>query len=400
MKSTNQYNYYLPPELIAKQPATPRDSSRLFIYDTKTDEIVFDKFNNLDKYLPKKSFLVMNDTKVLPARVEMKKATGGKVRVLFLVNEIMSSSQYQVLSIEQNTIRIFVDRKVDVGDKLFFDSQYFVTVIGQGEHIFTVQFDFSIGELFRILEKKGTMPIPLYIKNSPLSRNDLLHKYQTIFARVPVGTRLIGRSAAAPTASLHFTNRLLSKLEKKRINKTFITLHVGMGTFASVTDVNIRQKKLHEEYFEINNETLQLINLMKQEGKKLVAVGTTVVRTLESAEISLRQGRGQLESVMKRGHSGEEQSDDSRIKLRRFWTSQNGKDTFISKTDLFIQSGFKFQYVDSLITNFHLPGSSLMMLVEAFLQHKQAKHHLVNLYQIAIKEKFRFYSFGDGMLIR
>ena len=400
MKSINQFDYYLPPESIAKQPAVPRDYSRLFVYDTKTNEIVFDKFYNLDKYLPKKSFLVMNDTKVLPARVEMKKATGGKVRVLFLVNEIMSSSQYQVLSIEQNTIRIFVDRKVDVGDKLFFDSQYFVTVIGQGEHIFTVQFDFSIGELFRILEKKGTMPIPLYIKNSPLSRNDLLHKYQTIFARVPVGTRLIGRSAAAPTASLHFTNRLLSKLEKKRINKTFITLHVGMGTFASVTDVNIRQKKLHEEYFEINNETLQLINLMKQEGKKLVAVGTTVVRTLESAEISLRQGRGQLESVMKRGHSGEEQSDDSRIKLRRFWTSQNGKDTFISKTDLFIQSGFKFQYVDSLITNFHLPGSSLMMLVEAFLQHKQAKHHLVNLYQIAIKEKFRFYSFGDGMLIR
>ncbi|PJB87781.1 hypothetical protein CO083_05210 [Candidatus Roizmanbacteria bacterium CG_4_9_14_0_8_um_filter_34_12] len=400
MKSINQFDYYLPPESIAKQPAVPRDYSRLFVYDTKTNEIVFDKFYNLDKYLPKKSFLVMNDTKVLPARVEMKKATGGKVRVLFLVNEIMSSSQYQVLSIEQNTIRIFVDRKVDVGDKLFFNSQYFVTVTAQEEHIFTVQFDFSIGELFRILEKKGTMPIPLYIKNSPLSRNDLLHKYQTIFARVPVGTRLIGRSAAAPTASLHFTNRLLSKLEKKRINKTFITLHVGMGTFASVTDVNIRQKKLHEEYFEINNETLQLINLMKQERKKLVAVGTTVVRTLESAEISLRQGRGQLESVMKRGHSGEEQSDDSRIKLRRFWTSQNGKDTFISKTDLFIQSGFKFQYVDSLITNFHLPGSSLMMLVEAFLQHKQAKHHLVNLYQIAIKEKFRFYSFGDGMLIR
>ena len=400
MKSINQFDYYLPPESIAKQPAVPRDYSRLFVYDTKTNEIVFDKFYNLDKYLPKKSFLVMNDTKVLPARVEMKKATGGKVRVLFLVNEIMSSSQYQVLSIEQNTIRIFVDRKVDVGDKLFFNSQYFVTVTAQEEHIFTVQFDFSIGELFRILEKKGTMPIPLYIKNSPLSRNDLLHKYQTIFARVPVGTRLIGRSAAAPTASLHFTNRLLSKLEKKGINKTFITLHVGMGTFASVTDVNIRQQKLHEEYFEINNETLQLINLMKQERKKLVAVGTTVVRTLESAEISLRQGRGQLESVMKRGHSGEEQSDDSRIKLRRFWTSQNGKDTFISKTDLFIQSGFKFQYVDSLITNFHLPGSSLMMLVEAFLQHKQAKHHLVNLYQIAIKEKFRFYSFGDGMLIR
>ena len=400
MKSINQFDYYLPPESIAKQPAVPRDYSRLFVYDTKTNEIVFDKFYNLDKYLPKKSFLVMNDTKVLPARVEMKKATGGKVRVLFLVNEIMSSSQYQVLSIEQNTIRIFVDRKVDVGDKLFFNSQYFVTVTAQEEHIFTVQFDFSIGELFRILEKKGTMPIPLYIKNSPLSRNDLLHKYQTIFARVPVGTRLIGRSAAAPTASLHFTNRLLSKLEKKGINKTFITLHVGMGTFASVTDVNIRQKKLHEEYFEINNETLQLINLMKQERKKLVAVGTTVVRTLESAEISLRQGRGQLESVMKRSHSGEEQSDDSRIKLRRFWTSQNGKDTFISKTDLFIQSGFKFQYVDSLITNFHLPGSSLMMLVEAFLQHKQAKHHLVNLYQIAIKEKFRFYSFGDGMLIR
>lgn len=408
MKSTNQFDYYLPPELIAKQPAVPRDFSRLFVYDTKTDEIVFDKFYNLDKYLPKKSFLVMNDTKVIPARVVMEKVTGGKVRVLFLVNEIVSSSQYQVLSIKQNTVRIFVDRKVNVGERLYFDSQHFITVISQEEHIFTVEFDFSIDKLFQILEKKGTMPIPLYIKNSPLNRDELLHKYQTIFAQKK-------GSAAAPTASLHFTNRLFRKLEKNKIDKTFITLHVGMGTFAPVTDVNIKQKKLHEEYFEINNKTLQLINLLKQEGKKLVAVGTTVVRTLEAfakknIKFQILNSKSQINTKFQMQKTKQNALENLNLKNSDlFRISDFGfRNSIIGKTDLFIQPGFKFQYVDSLITNFHLPGSSLMMLVEAFLQHKTrnnsapgtAKRHLVDLYKIAIKEKFRFYSFGDGMLIK
>jgi len=436
---SKQYEYYLPPELIAKQPAVPRDSSRLFVYDTKTNEIVFDRFYNLTKYLPLQSFLVMNDTKVIPARITMRRSPlrptergfeghaplrpdqselrlgQGKVRVLFLVNEL-KNDQFSIFNnqsivndqvINKNTIRVFVDRKVSVGDKLFFDSQHFVTVINQQEHIFTVQFDFGIDKLFSLLEKRGTMPIPLYIKNTPLNRNELLQKYQTIFARVPVGTRLIGRSAAAPTASLHFTNRLFRKLEKKGIDKEFITLHIGMGTFAPVTDVNIKQKKLHEEYFEINNNTLQLINKLKQEGKRMVAVGTTVVRTLESLpNLSLRvppkAGRGNPITNRTSYING--------IALVVPLTGVLGlpRNDIVNKTDLFIQPGFKFQYVDSLITNFHLPGSSLMMLVESFLQHKTrhntapgvAKRSLIDLYKIAIKERFRFYSFGDGMLIK
>jgi len=397
MTTSSLYDYNLIPELIARQPAVPRDFSRLFVYDTETDEIVFDRFYNLAKYLPSESFLVMNNTKVIPARVEMRKVSGGKVRALFLVNEL-NNDQFSMINfqpaspklpakgevrqgrqrgesisndqiINKNKIRAFIDRKLSIGDKLFFNSQYFVTVIDQHEHIFTVEFNFSTAELFRVLEKKGTMPIPLYIKNTPLSRDELLHKYQTIFAHNK-------GSAAAPTASLHFTNRLFKKLEKKGISKEFITLHVGMGTFAPVTDDQMKQKKLHEEYFEINNNTLHYIDISKSEGKKIVAVGTTVARTLEAFASS--------------------KFKDQSAKLK----FKNKKERIIGKTDLFIQPGFEFKYVDALITNFHLPGSSLMMLVEAFLQYKNSKHHLVDLYKIAIKEKFRFYSFGDGMLIR
>lgn len=400
MKLGNLYNYYLPPELIAKQPAVPRDCSRLFVYDTKTDEIVFDRFYNLAKYLPSESFLVMNNTKVIPARVEMKKVSGGKVRALFLVNELkndqLSMFNDQVIIndqvINKNKIRVFADRKVNVGEKLYFDNKHFVTVIDQREHIFTVEFDFSIVELFRILEKKGTMPIPLYIKNTPLNRNELLRKYQTIFAQKK-------GSVAAPTASLHFTNRLFRKLEKNEIDKAFITLHVGMGTFAPVTDEQMKQKRLHEEYFEIKNKALHYINISKSKGKKLVAVGTTVTRTLESLpNLSLRvppkAGRGNLVTNRTSNING----IASVVPLTE--VLELPRNDIVGKTDLFIQPGFKFQYVDSLITNFHLPGSSLMMLVEAFLQHKQSKRSLVELYKIAIKERFRFYSFGDGMLIR
>ena len=197
------------------------------------------------------------------------------------------------------------------------------------------------------------MPVPLYLKRTPLKRNQLLKKYQTIFAKHE-------GSSAAPTASLHFTDRVFNKLRKKNIKKYFVTLHVGLGTFAPITDENLKTKKLHEEYFEIDQPVLQSIRKAKKEGKKLVAVGTTVVRTLESL------------------------ARDS---------SPSGK------TDLFIYPPYSFKTVDNLITNFHLPKSSLMMLVEAFLQYKKSKRRLFELYNIAIKNNFRFYSFGDAMLI-
>lgn len=342
------YDYFLPKNNLALEPMTPRDLSKLFVYNTENNQITFDYFNNLDNHLPENSFLVLNNTKVLPARVEMKKQSGGKALILFLINEPVKS----------NTVNVMADRKINVGDLLFFDKDNFLKIIGQNKHIFKLNFNFSQLKLFDLLKKYGTMPIPLYLKKTPLKKDELLKKYQTIFAKKE-------GSSAAPTASLHFTDKVFQKLEKKGIEKLFITLHVGLGTFAPITNKNLIEKKLHKEYFELDKEVFKSINRFKKNNKKLVAVGTTVTRTLESLD---------------------------RIKFNK-----EGK--YFNKTDLFIFPPYNFKMVDILLTNFHLPKSSLMMLVEAFLRYKKARHSLVDLYNIAIKNNFRFYSFGDAMLI-
>ena len=372
----DDYDYFLPEKNLALESTVPRDSSKLLIYDTTVDKIIFDHFYNLDKYLPKDSFVVLNNTKVLPARVVMKKESGGKVVVLLLVNEIV-----------KNILPIIVDRKINVGEKIFFDDKNFLHIINQKENIFDLKFNFSREHLFALLKKYGTMAIPPYLKKSSLTRNQLLNKYQTIFARAPVGARLA--SVAAPTASLHFTDEVFKKLDKKGIEKYFVTLHVGLGTFAPITDENIKQKKLHQEYFEVDEETLRCIDLAcrqagtsKQERKKLVAVGTTVVRTLESAAENF---------ITRESHHFVVPS-----KVKNFLPPPQ---PIFDKTDLFIFPPYDFKMVDIMITNFHLPKSSLMMLVEAFLQYRAAKKNLVELYNIAIKNNFRFYSFGDVMLI-
>ena len=346
----------MPEKNLALEPAVPRDSSKLFIYNSKTDKIVFDRFYNLGKYLPKDSFLVLNNTKVLPARVIMKKESGGRVIVLLLVNEING-----------NTLPIIVDRKINVGEKIYFNENNFVGVISQKENIFEVRFDFSREHLFDLLKKFGTMPIPPYLKKSSLTRDELIKKYQTIFAKTD-------GSAAAPTASLHFTDNVFKKLGEKGIKQLFITLHVGLGTFAPITEENIKEKKLHEEYFQIDESTLKSINRLKKEEKKLVAVGTTVVRTLES------------------------EARDRKFFDGKHKTAKNLVPS-LQKTNLFVFPPYHFKMVDIMVTNFHLPKSSLMMLVEAFLQHKKSKKSLVELYNIAIKNNFRFYSFGDAMMI-
>lgn len=349
MIDKKDYAYALPEELIARAPAVPRDRSRLFVYQTSTDQVVLDHFDHLEKYLPKQSFLVLNETKVLPSRITLHKATGGKVKVLFLVNEQRGSMQ---------EMRVMVDRKTAVGDRLYFTPDDFVTVTAQDRQLFIVRFDFPRKHLEELLIAKGTMPIPPYIKNTPLSEDELREKYQTVFAKSP-------GSSAAPTASLHFTGDLLKRLEEKDIRRLFVTLHVGMGTFATVTPEQIAAKKLHEEWYEVPEETAAGIAREKAGGGELVAVGTTVVRTLES---------------FAKRETGEQEG------------------TFAA-TDLFIYPPYRFRLVDHLITNFHLPESSLMMLVEAFLQSKGAKRRLIDLYTIAIQERFRFFSFGDAMLI-
>lgn len=374
------YSYYLPNHLLAQKPAVPRDNSKIFVYNTKNDKIIFDKFLNIDRYLPSNSFLVLNNTRVLPARIVLKKENGGKIKVLFFVNEVLKISDLR--SQNSKLIRFLVDKKINIGEKLYFDnSNNFLEVIFQEKNIFTGRFYFSTKKFYQLLRKYGEMPIPLYLRKTPLKKDDLFKKYQTIFAR-SIDSNQMG-SIAAPTASLHFTSRVFKKLEKKGIKRYFITLHVGMGTFAPVNEKNIKEKKLHEEYYEIDRDLLRLIKTKRLKGEKLVAVGTTVVRSLESVA---------------RHHV---------LSSTSLPTSLGGPPSYrfqkqvpsLNKTSLFIFPPFDFKLIDILITNFHLPESSLMMLVEAFLQYKGAKKHLVELYNIAIKNNFRFYSFGDSMII-
>ncbi|TSC83258.1 MAG: S-adenosylmethionine:tRNA ribosyltransferase-isomerase [Parcubacteria group bacterium Gr01-1014_19] len=335
-----EYFYDLPEELIAKRPASPRDAARLFVYDTAKDLVIFDHFFNLDKYLPTNSLLVLNDTKVIPARVVLTKETGGKIEVLFLVNEWRG----------KEAIPALVNKKVSVGAKLFLGSSRSFNVVRQEENVFYLQPNFPAREVLAILKKKGATPIPKYIKNSGLSERQLREKYQSVFSKKPA-------SVAAPTASLHFTPRLLNKLEKEGIKKTFVTLDVGLGTFAPISQKNLSTGKLHTEFFSIPRATASLIRKYKGKHQSIVAVGTTVARALES-------------------------------------------DASKASTQIFIRPPYDFKVVDVLITNFHLSGTSLMMLMQAFLSNKKSKKSLLDLYHLAIKEKFRFYSFGDAMLLK
>ncbi|MDR3581718.1 MAG: tRNA preQ1(34) S-adenosylmethionine ribosyltransferase-isomerase QueA [Candidatus Pacebacteria bacterium] len=349
----NRYHYDLPESLIARQPAEPRDAARLFVYDTAHDEVAFDVFSNLGAHLPARSLLVLNDTKVVPARAELKKETGGKIEVLFLVNEWRQDG---------SPIPALVDRKVAVGARLFFGDRRSFTVVRQNENIFYLEPNFPPDELFRLLDKKGVTPLPKYIKHSGLSEATLRKEYQAVFGKNPA-------SVAAPTASLHFTERLLAKLEAQGIERTFVTLNVGLGTFAPVSAESLASGTLHTEYLSIPAPARATIKAHKLAGVPVVAAGTTVVRTLEAEAAAI---------LSKAGHSD-----------------------ITGPTKIFIRPPYEFRIADAVITNFHLPDTSLMMLVQAFLLHKGAtKRNLVDLYRIAIEAKFRFYSFGDAMLIK
>ncbi len=348
MIDLNAYDYHLPPEALATEPASPRDTAKLLIYDTQTDSLTVDIFRNVANYLPKDSFMVLNDTKVLPARVILHKEIdtdnrgGGKVEILFLTNEWQDDGPIKGLS----------DRKIVVGQKLFFTPEEWVEVVDQDEKIFYFQPNVSRARFIELLTIHGVMPLPKYLRATKLSDDELKEEYQSIFAKKPA-------SVAAPTASLHFTEEVLTDLSAKGIEKHFVTLHVGMGTFAPIDEANFANKKLFPEYYEIENTEAEAIKKLKSK-RKLIAVGTTATRALES------------------------------------W---GGGDELTGKTEIFIYPPHKFKLVDGLITNFHLPKSSLMLLVDALLQEKKAKRSLVELYSYALAQGFRFYSFGDGMLI-
>lgn len=338
------YGYEVDESLIAHEPAVPRDSSRLLVFDTRTGSIQIDTFRNVARYIPEQSLVVMNDTKVVPARVRMTKTTGGVTEVLFLVNEWQQGSVI---------IQGLVPRGMRVGTVLYRDL-FGVKVLSHNEHIFTFELLFPPEKLFDFLNRFGVMPLPGYIQSN-LSESDVRERYQSLSARVEA-------SVAAPTASLHFTDVVFKDFSAKGIDRATVTLHVGLGTFEPLNEKHIAANKLHTEHFEVPAHTARALSDARKEGGCIVAVGTTVLRTLEAAR-----------------------------KL--------GNDGGSGVTDLFIQPPYQFDSANALITNFHVPYSSLMMLVEAFLQHKKSPLHLVDLYKRAIAERMRFYSFGDAMLI-
>lgn len=343
----DQYDYALPPELIRREPLEPRDSAQLFVYDTATDTVRFDTFRNLAHYLPEQSLLVLNDTRVRPARLWLRKPTGGKIEVFVLVNEWGGKGPIPAL----------VDRKISVGARLDFPNGDGFIVERQEEARFFFRLE-SEQSLFDLLDQFGETPIPHYLESETMpDEGALRQRYQTVFAAT-------GASVAAPTASLHFTEDVFSSLATKGIDRTSITLDVGLGTFAPLSESSFKTGKLHSEFVTVSEEAAGTLNVARESRRSLIAVGTTVARTLET--------------VAKGGRVS----------------------PFHGPIDTFIYPPYRFQAVDILITNFHLPKTSLMLLVEAFLKSKGAKRGIMDLYEIAIRERFSFYSFGDSLLIR
>jgi S-adenosylmethionine:tRNA ribosyltransferase-isomerase len=347
MIDLEQYNYTLPEELIRKTPLKKRDDAKLFVYNTHTDTIIHSKFSQLAEYLPEHSTLVTNVTRVLPVRLNLTKETGGKIEVFLLMNEYTGTGVFPGLT----------DRKLLIGAKVYFDADTFLEVIDQQEARFFFKPSFDPENMEEMLLQFGTTPVPHYLDGGDLGESELRERYQTVFAKK-------GMSVAAPTASLHFTEEVFSALERKHISRCEVLLNVGMGTFAPLTIEQIEQKKLHSEYAEISRDIAENIIRSKQNSESVIAVGTTALRTLET------WGATEMPNI---GFKGE--------------------------TDIFIYPPYSFKVADILITNFHLPKTSLMLLVDAFLKNKGAKRNVTELYREAIKEGYAFYSFGDSMLI-
>lgn len=336
------FDYYLPEELIAQTPLVKRDESRLLVLDKETGEIEHKKFYDIIDYLNPGDTLVLNDTKVLPARlIGTKEETGAVIEVLLLKN--IEGDKWECLTkparrIKEGTVVTFGNGELKAKCCGVFD---------EGIRHFELIYD---GILMEILEHLGTMPLPPYIHEN-LEDQSL---YQTVYAK-EVG------SAAAPTAGLHFTKELLKEIEEKGINIAYVTLHVGLGTFRPVSVDNIEEHEMHSEFYSMTKEVADLLNKTKKEGHNIIAVGTTSTRTLETIA-----------------------SQYNEFKECNGWTN------------IFIYPGYEFKGIDKLITNFHLPKSTLVMLVSALA----GRENILNAYKTAVEDKYRFFSFGDAMFIK
>lgn len=335
-----EFDYYLNKKLIAQRPIDNRANSKLLMVDKFTLKLKDETFSNVLDYLNKGDVLVFNDSKVMNARlIGTKEDTGAKIE-LFLIEEL---NQDNWLCMGRPL------KRLNIGTIINFKDNLSATVIKKENNQVQIKFAYT-GEFYEIIEKIGTVPTPPYVKEKLIETE----KYQTVYAKN------LG-STAAPTAGLHFTKSLLTKLEKKGVELLFLTLHVGLGTFKPVTSPNIEDHKMHTESYYISEFTSERLNTAMKSDKNIIAVGTTSIRVLESV-----------------------------YKKHNKFVEGTGK------TDIFIYPGFEFKVVDALITNFHLPKSSLLMLVSAFSSTEIIK----NAYKHALKNKYRFFSFGDAMFIK
>jgi S-adenosylmethionine:tRNA ribosyltransferase-isomerase len=346
---TDTLQFDLPPELIAQQPADIRSDSRLLVLNRSTAELTDSRFNRIAEFLVPGDCLVLNDTKVLQARFFAKRSTGGKLEGLFLTET----------SPQQWTVSLKGSGKIKQGQHIYLKDRagrdYYRAILLDKTYDGSCLLKLETNHDFQtILTRIGFPPLPPYIKRSEdpdQAAVDSL-RYQTVFAKKP-------GAVAAPTAGLHFTKELLKQLRTRGIVFAFVTLHVGTGTFKPITTENIEQHKIHQEQFNIGAENTAVINAVKKKGRRIIAVGTTVVRVLETA------------------------------------ASGSKVEPAAGQTSLFIKPGYEFKVVDAMVTNFHLPKSTLLALIVAFA----GLDNILNTYRHAIKERYRFYSYGDAMLI-
>lgn len=338
--NTSDFYYDLPEELIAQTPAEPRDSSRLLVYHRRDGAVEHKIFRDVIDFLNPGDALVVNDTRVIPARLYGKKQSTGREVEFLLLNQL-SKDTWEVI--------MRPGKKLRIGDRVEFAEDLQAEILEKKEDgVTSVKFYFE-GLFEPLLERYGNMPLPPYITQRLEDRQ----RYQTVYAKE-------NGSAAAPTAGLHFTPELMEKIRQKGVDIIPVLLHVGLGTFRPVKVDNVENHKMHSEYYSISADSARRINETRRRGGRIIAVGTTSVRTLESVA-----------------------DEDGSIK------EQSGN------TEIFIYPGYRFKCVDALITNFHLPESTLLMLISAFMGKEQA----LDLYRLAVQERYRFFSFGDAMLI-
>ena len=352
----NSYDYELPEANIAQSPAEPRDNSRLLIWETETGKIKFNNiFRDIKEYLREGDLLILNDTKVIPARLIGRRLSGGASEIFLLRAKDDEYTKWEAL--------VKPARKIHKGNEIEVRGEKIIIEEEKAEGIRIIKFNGmnKREEVMRFLNETGIVPLPPYINNNS---KDIKEKYQTVFAEHE-------GSVAAPTASLHFTKELLKEIKAKGIKTAYVTLHVGLGTFRPVQVDDIREHVMHKEECEISDETARIINEVKDKGGRIIASGTTAARTLESFSEGNRVKSGKIE------------------------------------TGIYIYPGYEFKIVDGLITNFHLPKSSLIMLVSAFIAFKSNKKgkeegvlkELLEVYEESARRGWRFYSFGDAMFI-